>query len=170
MIIMSIDPGTAKTGYAILNTNNKKNNNKEGKLLPHLLDCSCIDTSKSMGMHYRLEFLYNKLLAIANEYKPNIMVIEKLFFNTNAKTAISVGQARGLPMLVAAHHKIDVVEYTALEAKLVLTGYGRSGKKEMQNAVKEYMQLEDIIKPDDANDALAMGLCFLNKDYEKYNS
>ncbi len=169
MIIMAVDPGTAKTGYAILNSNNGKKSNKQGKILPHLIDCSCVNTPKSMEMHYRLEFLYKSLFEIANEFKPNIMIIEKLFFNTNAKTAISVGQARGVPMLIAAYHKIDVIEYTALQAKLLLAGYGRAEKKEMQKAVKEYMQLDEIIKPDDANDALAMGLCFLNKDYEKYN-
>ena len=95
------------------------------------------------------------------------MVIESLFFNTNAKTAISVGQARGVSMLVAAHNNIDVLEYTALQAKKVLTGYGRADKKDMQEAVKRIMELPEIVKPDDANDGIAMALCYYMLDYKK---
>ena len=91
------------------------------------------------------------------------MVIEKLFFNTNSKTAMTVGQARGICMLVAANHNIKVYEYTALEAKKELTGYGRADKKDMQKSVMEYLNLKEIIKSDDANDAVAIVLCYIRK-------
>jgi crossover junction endodeoxyribonuclease RuvC len=156
MIIMGIDPGTAKTGYAIIETNSKQE-------IPLLHDVSCINTQAGLGMHIRLRQLHDELLSLAEEYKPELMVVEKLFFNTNAKTAMSVGQARGIPLLVAAKMDINIVEYTALQAKLVLTGYGRSSKKEMQEAVRKVMNLDEVVKPDDANDALAMALCYINK-------
>jgi crossover junction endodeoxyribonuclease RuvC len=96
------------------------------------------------------------------------MVIEKLFFNTNAKTAIAVGQARGITMLTAANRNIPIYEYTALEAKFVLTGYGRSSKKEVQEAVKKHLNLDTLVKSDDANDAVAIALCFIKKDLKNY--
>ncbi len=157
MIIIGIDPGTAKTGYAVIE---KKNVTKP----PILREVSCIVTSADLEMHVRLKQLHDKLCEIASVHKPDIMVIEKLFFNTNVKTAMTVGQARGIPLLIAASHDIAVYEYTALQAKLVLTGYGRSSKQEMQTAVRDYMKLDDIIKPDDANDAVAMALCYINKE------
>ena len=95
------------------------------------------------------------------------MVIERLFFNTNAKTAIAVGQARGICMLAAANKKVRVHDYTALEAKLILTGYGRSDKKVVQEAVRKIFKLNKQVKSDDANDAIAMALCFIKKDIFK---
>jgi crossover junction endodeoxyribonuclease RuvC len=94
------------------------------------------------------------------------MVIEKLFFNTNVKTAIAVGQARGVALLSSSDKDIHLYEYTALEAKKVLTGYGRASKKEMQESVKEHLKLDKVVKSDDANDGLAMALCFIKKDLD----
>lgn len=159
MIILGIDPGTALTGYAIVE---KKKTKKE----PKLIEVDCIRTKAGIDMHIRLKQLHDELTDVAKNHKPDLMVVEKLFFNTNAKTAMSVGQARGVPLLVAANHKIQVFEYTALQAKKVLTGYGRADKKEMQEAVREYMKLDEIVKPDDANDAIAMALCYINKEIE----
>lgn len=92
------------------------------------------------------------------------MVIERLFFNTNVKTAMTVGQARGVALLVGAEYDLPIYEYTALQAKLALTGYGRAEKSVMQEAVQKYLGLTDKIKPDDANDAVAMTLCYLTKE------
>lgn len=156
MIIIGIDPGTAKTGYAIVEV-------IDGKEIPVIKEVDCIVTPAGKDMHKRLKQIFDELHVIVDEHSPDCMVVERLFFNTNAKTAMTVGQARGIPLLVAARNKMEVFEYTALEAKAVLTGYGRASKKEMQEAVKEYMGLSEIIKPDDANDALAMAICFLNK-------
>ncbi len=159
MIILGIDPGTALTGYALLEK-------KKSKKKPELIEVDCIRTKAGIDMHIRLKQLHDELGEVAKKHKPDLMVVEKLFFNTNAKTAMSVGQARGVPLLVAANQKMQVYEYTALQAKKVLTGYGRASKKEMQEAVKEYMGLDEIVKPDDANDAIAMVLCFINKEIE----
>ena len=118
-------------------------------------------------MHKRLGVLYSNLNDIAAQFNPEMVVIEKLFFNTNAKTAISVGQARGVSMLVAAHNGAGVTEYTALQAKKYLAGYGRADKVEMQNAVKEMLGSSQIIKPDDANDGVAMALCYYKLNFLK---
>jgi crossover junction endodeoxyribonuclease RuvC len=155
MIIFGIDPGTAKMGYGIVDASKKK---------PILIESDVIITHKDLEMHNRLLLLYNKLNEIAEAFKPDVMVIERLFFNTNVKTAMSVGQARGVSMLTAAYNKMPVYEYTALQAKLILTGYGRSDKKEVQEAVKKQLKLSKQVKSDDANDAVAMALCFINKD------
>lgn len=161
MIIFGIDPGTAKTGYAVVKTNGVDKR-------PFLIDVGCITTLPEEDMHFRLGILYKSLLDLGEKHRPDVMVIEKLFFNTNAKTAISVGQARGVSLLVAANSqkKMEVFEYTALQAKLVVTGYGRADKKEMQEALKKYMGLKEVIKPDDATDAVAIVLCYLDKDFK----
>ena len=155
MIILGIDPGTARTGYSIIDLNENKS--------PNLIDHAVIQTPAETEMHKRLKMLFSELDSIAKKHSPSIMVIEKLFFNTNAKTAINVGQARGVSLLIAANRKMRVFEYTALEAKFVLTGYGRSDKKEVQEAVRKYLKLKEIIKSDDANDAVAISLCHILK-------
>ena len=156
MIIIGIDPGTAKMGYGIIKVDDR------GKKVS-LLESNVLITHPDLEPQNRLKFLYDSLSDILVKFKPDLMVIEKLFFNTNAKTAIAVGQARGISMLSAAKKKVKVSEYTALEAKLALTGYGRSDKKVMQEAVKKTFKLKDKIKSDDANDAVAMALCYVKK-------
>ena len=128
-----------------------------------MLEKSVIVTPAEIEMPLRLKSIYKELNFIVKKYSPEIMVIEKLFFNTNSKTAMTVGQARGICMLVAANHNIKVYEYTALEAKKELTGYGRADKKDMQKSVMEYLNLKEIIKSDDANDAVAIVLCYIRK-------
>ncbi len=156
MIILGIDPGTARMGCGIVEINNHKKFK--------LLHSKVLITPPEVEPHKRLLMLYNGLISLVKEFSPDIMVIEKLFFNTNVKTALSVGQARGISMLVAASKKLNMFEYTALQAKLVLAGYGRADKKQMQEAVKAHLNLSDIIKSDDANDAVAMALCYIKKE------
>jgi len=156
MIVIGIDPGTARMGYGVIKVD------KSGKKV-HLLESEVLVTHPDLEPENRLKFLYKSLMSILKKHNPEVMVIEKLFFNTNAKTAIAVGQARGISMLAAANNKIKVSEYTALEAKLELTGYGRSDKKVMQDAVKNLLGLSVQVKSDDANDAVAMALCFVKK-------
>ncbi|MFC1722438.1 crossover junction endodeoxyribonuclease RuvC [Patescibacteria group bacterium] len=158
MIILGIDPGTASMGYGVIKIHENR---------PVLKSTSVIKTSPEMDMHKRLGVLYSNLDDIAKTFKPELVVIESLFFNTNTKTAITVGQARGISMLVAAHNNASVVEYTALQAKKILTGYGRSDKKEMQQAVKKILGLSNHIKSDDANDGVAMALCHFMLSEEK---
>ncbi len=150
MIILGIDPGTASMGYGVIQVENYK---------PKLRGQGVIRTHPDLEMPKRLEVLYRNLYDVTEEFKPELFVIESLFFNTNTKTAITVGQARGVSMLVAAKNNISVTEYTALQAKKALTGYGRADKKDMQIAVKKMLGLREEIKPDDANDGVAMALC-----------
>src|SRR3989338_7123263 len=157
MIILGIDPGTASTGYAVLNF-------EKGKK-PTLIEAAVVSTSADELMHNRLNLLYKVLSNVARKHTPNVMVVEKLFFNTNTKTAITVGQARGISLLVASRGNMNLFEYTALEAKLVLTCYGRSDKKIVQTAVKDFLKLKEVVKPDDACDAVAIALCFVEKEH-----
>jgi len=163
MIVLGIDPGSAITGYAVLDV-------VDAKKRPELIVASAIKTSKELDGHHRLRVLYKNMLKVVKEYSPHVMVMERLFFGTNAKTIIKVGEARGVTLLAAADKDLPVFEHTALEAKMVLTGYGRSKKKDVQLAVKDYFGLDEIIKPDDASDAVAIALCFLNKnkDFEGF--
>ena len=155
-IILGIDPGTAKMGCGIIKVSPKG--------AATLILADCLITPAEAPMAQRLKLLYTGLTELIKKYSPSLIVVEKLFFNTNAKTAMTVGQARGVVLLVAALHKLEIIEYTALEAKLVLTGYGRADKKEVQKAVKDYLKLSELIKKDDANDAVAMSLCYLIKN------
>ena len=150
MVIMGIDPGTASMGYGIIKIDGER---------AVLKDHGVVRTGPALVMPKRLGVLYSNLDDVAKKFNPQLIVIEKLFFNTNAKTAMSVGQARGISLLVAAHNNIEVVEYTALQAKKILSGYGRANKKEMQKAVKKMLGISQTIKPDDANDGVAMALC-----------
>lgn len=159
MKILGIDPGTATTGYCILDYNQGQK--------PTILEAAAFETSPDFSVADRLLILHGLLDQKISETMPDCLVIEKLFFNTNIKTAIAVGQARGVLLMAAAKHKIEVFEYTALQAKLVVTGYGRSSKKEVQEAVKDYFNLEKIIKPDDASDAVAISLCHIHKELMK---
>ncbi len=155
MIILGIDPGTATTGYGIIKTASKK---------VSLVDFGCVKTAAGEEMPKRLLKLRKELKKLIKEFEPKIMVIERLFFNTNAKTAMTVGQARGVVMLVGAEHKLPVLEYTALQAKKELTGYGRADKVEVEKAVKRCLNIRRKIKPDDAADALAIAICHVKKE------
>ena len=159
MVILGIDPGTARLGYGIIK--------EKGKGGLSLVVSGVFVTAKESELQDRLLYLYENLLELIDKYSPDVIVVERIFLNTNAKTAIAVGQARGVILLSAARTKTRIHEYTALEAKLVLTGYGRSDKKVMQEAVKDTLELDAIVKSDDANDAVAMALCYVKKGESK---
>jgi crossover junction endodeoxyribonuclease RuvC len=152
MILFGIDPGTATSGYGVIDVNYEK-------LTVKALDYGQIKTSKDNFMQERLVKIHQSARHLVEKYSPQALVIEKLFFNTNVKTAITVGQARGVFMLVAGEFKIPVYEYTALQAKMALTGYGRADKNDVRIAVKKVMNILTDIKPIDASDALAIALC-----------
>ena len=154
MVILGIDPGTATTGYGLIEVG-------EDKL--SYVHHGCIKTAAGEEMPKRLLKLRKELKGVIKEFKPEIVVIERLFFNTNVKTAMTVGQARGVVMLVGAEHKLPVLEYTALQAKKELTGYGRADKEQVEQAVKKHLNLRRKIKPDDAADALAIAICHVKK-------
>lgn len=155
MKLLGIDPGTATTGYGIIDTTNPK------KILS--IEFGQIKTSKDMLMPDRLHKVYNSVVELVERHSPEALVVERLFFNSNVKTAMSVGQARGIYFLVAGQFGLPVFEYTALEAKMALTGYGRSDKKAVRSMVTELLNIKTQIKPIDASDALAMALCHIIK-------
>lgn len=152
MVLLGIDPGTATTGYGIVDVSSKT-----GQM--SLIDYGKISTSKEMLMPIRLCKIYNSLKYLIDKHNPDALVIERIFFNTNAKTALSVGQARGIYMLLGGQYNKSVFEYTALEAKMELTGYGRAEKDQVRDRVTELLNIKVKIKPIDAADALAMAIC-----------
>lgn len=149
MLILGIDPGTAKLGYGLV---------KNGKADLEFIDAGCLVTAIETPMPERLLFLQGEIGKLLAKYKPDVMAIESLFFGINAKTAIAVGQARGVVLAEAARYKIPVYEYQGLSVKFAVTGFGRSKKKEMQEGVRKILRMEKIIKPDDAADGLAIAI------------
>ena len=150
MIILGIDPGYAILGWGVIE--------KTGNHF-RTIDYGAVTTDKDMEMPDRLEALYNGLREIIEEYRPEEASIEKLFFNTNTTTAISVGQARGVAILACVKGGLKVAEYTPLEIKQALVGYGRADKQQVQFMVKTMLNLAAIPKPDDTADALAAAIC-----------
>ena len=155
MILLGVDPGTASTGYGFVDVSNHKS------LVS--IDYGLIKTSKDHLMSKRLVKIFSSAKYLMTKYSPDAVIIERIFFNTNVKTALSVGQARGVFMLAAGEMDIPVFEYTALEAKMVLTGYGRSDKDQVRKEVEQILNIKTHVKPIDASDALAMALCHFKK-------
>lgn len=147
---MGIDPGYAIVGWGVVDYFNNRFS---------VVDYGAVTTPAEMDFSDRLERIYDDALAIIERYGPGSMAIEKLFYNTNAKTVIDVSQARGVLMLAAKKSGIDVCEYTPLQVKLSVVGYGRAEKKQVQEMTRIILNLEKIPKPDDAADALAMSIC-----------
>ncbi|MFA5020701.1 MAG: crossover junction endodeoxyribonuclease RuvC [Patescibacteria group bacterium] len=149
-IIMGIDPGIADTGYGFIAADG-------GEL--ELIAYGTIKTHKSSGLGERLSELEKQLSKLIDEYRPEIAVIEQLFFCNNAKTALIVGQARGVALLTAYNAGLKIFELTPLQVKQGITGYGGADKKQVQAMVKIILKLKETPKPDDAADALAMAIC-----------
>ncbi|MEG1584676.1 MAG: crossover junction endodeoxyribonuclease RuvC, partial [Anaerovorax sp.] len=118
-----------------------------------------VTTDSKMEMSQRLKHIYNSLMNIIAEYEPEAASIEELFFNTNIKTAIMVSQARGVAILACANSGLEIYEYTPLQIKQALVGYGRADKAQVQAMVKAILHLSEIPKPDDTADALAAAVC-----------
>ena len=153
MKILGIDPGYAILGYGIIDMKGNKFS---------VIDYGAITTDSKMSMPDRLKCIYSKLMEIIAEYKPDTASIEELFFNNNAKTALLVGQARGVAILACVNSGLPIGEYTPLQIKQALVGYGRAEKKQIQIMVKTILNLEEIPKPDDTADALAAAICHGN--------
>lgn len=150
MRILGIDPGIAIMGYGVLDY--------EGNRFK-VVDYGAVITSNKDSMPKRLEILYNSLEDIIKQYRPDAVAFEELFFNQNSKTAIIVGQARGVAVLCAQKNGIDIYEYTPLQVKQAVVGYGRAEKKQIQQMVKVILNLKEIPKPDDTADAIAIAIC-----------
>jgi crossover junction endodeoxyribonuclease RuvC len=149
MRIIGLDPGIGRTGWGIIEVQSSKFN---------VQSYGCIETPPNSQLENRLIELYEKLTAILNEEQLDAFAIEELFFNTNAKTAMIVGQARGVALLAAAQYNLPVAVYTPLQVKIAVTGYGRAEKKQVGQMVKTLLHLDSIPKPDDTADALAIAL------------
>jgi len=153
MRILGIDPGIAIVGYGVID--------KEGNRYKTVA-YDAVTTRAHTPLEERLEAVYNGINEIIKTYKPDAMSIEELFFNNNAKTALTVGQARGVIILAAVQNKLPVYEYTPLQVKQALTGYGRASKGQIQQMMKSMLGLAQIPKPDDVADALAIAVCHGN--------
>lgn len=150
MIIAGIDPGTAKTGYGIIQI---------AGATCVLKQYGCIETAAGDSPQKRLHILEQKIAKVFRSHSPDIVAMESIFFFKNVKTAVRVSQAQGVILLTAAKHHIGVSEYTPLQVKIALTGYGRAEKSQVQKTVQQTLSLTTIPKPDDAADALAVALC-----------
>ena len=150
MVILGIDPGYAIVGYGIINYEKNRFS---------VIDYGAITTEAKTPFNQRLQIIFSSLTELIEKYKPEGMAIEKLFYNTNAKTVIDVAQARGVIMLAAELKNIKAFEYTPLQVKQSVVGYGRAEKKQVQEMTRVILNLEKIPKPDDTADALAMAIC-----------
>ncbi len=149
MRALGIDPGTALCGYGIID--------KDGPSL-RVLDYGVIETVPSMGMDERLEIVFTGLNQLLEEYRPQIVGVEELFFNRNITTAITVAQARGVILLAGRLAGVPIYECTPLQVKQQVVGYGRATKKQVIDMTMQMLHIEEKISPDDAADALAIGL------------
>jgi crossover junction endodeoxyribonuclease RuvC len=154
-IVLGIDPGTATTGYGVVTEG------LDGEF--RLLACGVIRTEAGEPMHLRLLEIFQDIQGLIDEFQPHDMAIEELFFGRNVSTAISVGQARGAALLAAALAGLKVSEYKPAEIKQAITGYGNAEKQQMQEMVRQTLNLATIPRPDDAADGAAIALCHLQR-------
>ncbi|MBR1810492.1 MAG: crossover junction endodeoxyribonuclease RuvC [Clostridia bacterium] len=150
MRILGIDPGYAIVGWGVLDYNNNK-------FAP--VDFGAVFTDAGTPFELRLARIFDDVNAIIERYRPQAMAIEKLFFNNNAKTAIDVAQARGVVLLAAVKQHVEIFEYTPLQVKQSVVGYGRAEKKQVQEMTRIILNLPKVPKPDDTADSLALAIC-----------
>lgn len=160
MIILGIDPGTATTGYGVIRELGiKEGKNQKTGLGFECLEYNVIKTEPTFTAAERLNRIHIELNKVFIKHRPDILAIESLFFFRNLKTAMPVSQARGVILMTAGKKKVPVYEFTPLQMKMIVTGYGRAEKDEVQEMIKRLLSLEEIPKPDDAADALGIALC-----------
>lgn len=150
MIILGIDPGIAIVGYGVIEIMGNSY---------RLLEYGSIQTGPEYSTDERLEIIFDELIGLIDQYKPQEVAFEKLFHEKNTKTFINVSQARGVEVLACKKSGLSIYEYTPLQIKQALTGYGRANKNQMQEAVKRILNLSEIPRPDDAADALSVAIC-----------
>ena len=149
MLILGIDPGIALTGYGLVDS-------AQNRL--HAVEYGCIETPAKMPVEDRLLIIYDAMCDLLARHKPEEVAIEQLFFNRNVTTAFSVGQARGVMVLACVRHGLRVREYTPLQVKQGIAGYGGADKKQIQTMVRMLLGLAEVPKPDDVADALAIAI------------
>ncbi|OGS21302.1 MAG: crossover junction endodeoxyribonuclease RuvC [Elusimicrobia bacterium RIFOXYA2_FULL_39_19] len=154
MIVLGIDPGLARCGWAVIEQNARKDNK--------IIDFGCIETKATTELPQRLTALYSTLEEIINKYKPHVVSLEKQYLFMNNKSVLATSQARGVIVLVAARNNLPIREYNPKLVKMSVTGYGAADKQQIQRMVKILLKLKEIPTPDDIADAMAVGLCHLN--------
>ena len=159
MRILGIDPGTATTGYGVIDSD-------EGEL--RVVTYGVITTPANWEMPHRLVWIYDELCKIVQEYRPDTAAIEQLFFGKNVTTALTVGQARGVLLLALAHAHLPIAEYPPMKIKEAITGYGNADKPQMQMMVRQLLNLEETPRPDDAADGLAIAIT--HAQYMRYEA
>lgn len=150
MLILGIDPGYAIIGWGLIRF-------ERGKYIP--VDFGAITTNAGVPFNRRLEQIYDQLGELLDTHHPDAVAVEKLYFQTNAKTAIDVAQARGVTMLALQQHGMPVFEYTPLQVKSAVTGFGQAQKPQVMEMTKRLLRLKAVPKPDDTADALAIAIC-----------
>lgn len=150
MIVLGIDPGYAIVGWGVIDYSGNRFTT---------IDYGAVLTPAGMPFERRLQIIYDEIDVIIKKYKPESMAIEKLFFTTNQKTAIDVAQARGIVTLVAVQNDVQIFEYTPLQVKQAVVGYGKAIKSQVMDMTKRILNLEKVPKPDDTADALAIAIC-----------
>ena len=150
MRILGIDPGIATIGFGALES--EKSSHK-------LINCGVITTPAHTSLSSRLELIYDDMLSLLDLFKPDAVSIEELFFNTNITTGIAVAHGRGVILLACRKYGVKVYEYTPLQVKQAVVGYGRAEKRQVMDRVKRICQLPAPPKPDDAADAVALAIC-----------
>ena len=153
MIVIGIDPGTARVGYGVIAVRDRK---------PEPVCYGCIESNKDQPASARLLHIYSEVAALLKKHPPSHLAIEKLFFSKNITSAMSVSEARGVILLLAEQLQIPVTEYTPNQVKQAITGSGRADKRQMQEMIKRLLGLGEIPKPDDAADALSIALCHIH--------
>ncbi len=154
MLVLGIDPGIAITGYGLISTDNRNEY--------HCVEYGVVTTHSKLTDAERLRILFSKLNELLHHHQPDSCAVEQLFFQKNVKTAISVGQARGVTLLSLAQAGLTVHEYTPNDVKQTVCGYGGAGKNQVQRMVQTLLQLNEMPQPDDAADALAVAICHIN--------
>lgn len=150
MLVLGVDPGSAITGFGLI---------REAGSRLEAVEYGCIRTSPAKPIELRLKAIYNELGDIIERHRPDFFAVEELFFNKNVRTALTVGQARGVIILAGAKNGLPLHEYTPLQVKQAVVGYGRADKNQIQFMVKTILNLPEIPKPDDVADALAVAIC-----------
>lgn len=153
MIILGVDPGYAIIGYGAVNYS-------RGRYFS--IGHGAIITDANTDFNNRLELIYDNCLLMFNKCRPDAVAIEKLYFNNNQKTAINVAQARGVILLAAKKSAVQIYEYTPLQVKIAVTGYGQAKKKQVMEMTKKLLNLKEMPKLDDTMDALAIAICHAN--------
>jgi crossover junction endodeoxyribonuclease RuvC len=153
VLVLGIDPGTAITGYGLV---------REDEQGLALVACGTINTPAGEPLSLCVQMIYRGLAAIIEQYQPDQGAVEELFFSRNARTALAVGHARGVALLVLADAGVPLFEYKPLEVKQAITGYGAADKRQVQEMVRMLLNLDSIPRPDDAADAAAVAVCHIH--------